>query len=290
MTLDAPAKINLTLDVLGVRTDGYHEVRMVMQSVSLVDTVRLEEREAGISLSVDGNDALEADETNLAYRAARLFLEQQAIAGGVHIHLTKRIPLAAGLAGGSADAAAVIKGLSMLYRPGLEKSKALEMCAAIGSDVPFCYEGGTMLATGRGEVLERLSDLPLFYILLAKPRISVSTAWVYKRVDDAGALLHPDTDAMIEAIRMQDRDAIKRHLGNVLEVVTIDAHPEIRRLKDCMEERGARALMSGSGPTVFGLLEDRSAAEHLLDEMRRTFPDAEHCLSWVIPNASHGET
>lgn len=282
VTIEAPAKINLTLDVLGVRADGYHEVRMIMQTVSLFDTIRLEARASGVTLTVDGNDALETDDRNLAYRAAKCFLEKQKIAGGVHIRLTKRIPMAAGLAGGSTDAAAVIKGLVYIYRPTLDRRDVLEMCAEIGSDVPFCYEGGTMLATGRGEVLERLPDVPRFYVILSKPNVSVSTAWVYGEIDAAHALPHPDTDTMVRAIHQQDGNAIKKHLGNVLEVVTIGAHPEIQCIKECMEAHGARALMSGSGPTVFGLVEERSTAERLWKKLQQTFPASEHFLAWTI--------
>ncbi|BEU87965.1 4-(cytidine 5'-diphospho)-2-C-methyl-D-erythritol kinase [Selenomonas sp. TAMA-11512] len=290
VTLDAPAKINLTLDVLGIRPDGYHEVTMVMQTVSLVDTVRLEKRASGISLSIDGNVALEADETNLAYRAAKHFFQTQKVTGGVHIHLMKRIPMAAGLAGGSTDAAAVIKGLSILYQPTPCRQDLLDMCASIGSDVPFCYEGGTMLATGRGEILERLPDAPAFFVVLAKPKAAVSTAWVYKRADAFGALPHPATETMLEAIRSQDVESIKKHLKNVLEVVTIEEYPEIRRLKDFMEMHGAAALMSGSGPTVFGLLEGRAEAEVLLTKLRHEFPGTESFLSWTIPKAPPAET
>ena len=189
ITVEGNAKINLTLDILGKRPDGYHEVAMVMQSIGLHDTLTLSKISSGIELTLDV-PGLEADERNLAWRAARLLLDGEGVKGGVRIALTKRIPIAAGLAGGSADAAAVLRGVNALYELGLTQAELCAYGAKLGSDIPFTIVGGTMLATGRGEVLEALDPVPPFWVVLAKPKISVSTAWAYKHYDEQGAEQH----------------------------------------------------------------------------------------------------
>ena len=186
VTIEANAKINLTLDILGKRPDGFHEVAMVMQTIGLHDTMVMEKTESEIELSISV-PWLKADEKNLAWRAAELMRQEFNLGGGVRMELTKRIPIAAGLAGGSADAAAVLKGMNDLYGLQLSEEKLCELGARLGSDIPFCIKGGTMLATGRGEVLKRLSDMPETWVVLAKPRISVSTAWAYQNYDEQGA-------------------------------------------------------------------------------------------------------
>ena len=191
VTVEANAKINLTLDILGKRPDGFHEVAMVMQTIGLHDTLVMEKTERDIELSINV-PWLKADEKNLAWRAAELIRQEYGLEGGVRIELTKRIPVAAGLAGGSADAAAVLKGMNDLYGLQLDEKKLCELGARLGSDIPFCIMGGTMLATGRGEVLTRLSDMPETWVVLAKPRVSVSTAWAYQNYDEQGAERHPD--------------------------------------------------------------------------------------------------
>ena len=199
ISVEANAKINLTLDILGVRPDGYHEVKMVMQSVGLFDTIHLKKQPEGISLRLDTAE-LPADETNLAWKAARIFRDVYKIQSGVSISVEKRIPIAAGLAGGSTDAAGVLIGMNRLFETGLSAKALCSLGEKIGSDVPFCIEGGTMLATGRGELLRRLPDLPALSVVLAKPPVSVSTAWAYKTYDRIGAVIHPDTQAMLAAI------------------------------------------------------------------------------------------
>ena len=264
VTIKANAKINLTLDILGKRADGYHEVAMVMQSVGLHDTIRLEKAERGIALTIDRPD-LAADETNLAWRAARLMMDVHSIQSGVRIDIVKRIPIAAGLAGGSADAAAVLRGLDALFGLGLSNEALCELGARIGSDVPFCIQGGTMLATGRGEVLRRLPDMPAAWVVLVKPPVAVSTAWAYQSYDAAPALVHPDNTAMLAAIAEGDLDGIGRQLGNVLETVTVKKYEEISRIRQRMLEAGAlAAMMSGSGPTVFALARDEAAARQIV--------------------------
>ena len=180
--VEANAKINLTLDILGVRPDGFHEVEMVMQSVGLSDQVGLEKQPEGISLWTDASE-IPADETNLAWKAAHIFLDVYKIQSGVSIAVEKRIPIAAGLAGGSTDAAGVLIGMNRLFETRLSAKELCELGEKIGSDVPFCIKGGTMLATGRGEILRRLPDLPSLSVVLAKPPVSVSTAWAYKSYD-----------------------------------------------------------------------------------------------------------
>lgn len=253
---------------MGKRPDGYHEVSMVMQSVSLHDTLQLERIPEGIELSIDV-PWLEADETNLAYRAAAKILAYGRVSGGVRIQLQKRIPMAAGLAGGSADAAAVLRGVNELYRLNLSLDELCSLAAQLGSDIPFCLCGGTMLATGRGEVLKRLPPVPAFWVVLAKPPISVSTAWAYQHYDAEGAERHPDNEAMCRAIAAGSREELAPLLCNVLESVTIKQYPVIAAYKEKMLQQGAMvSMMSGSGPTVFGLLGTRAAAERLAAVLR----------------------
>ncbi|WP_295158839.1 4-(cytidine 5'-diphospho)-2-C-methyl-D-erythritol kinase [Selenomonas sp. AE3005] len=269
VTVEANAKINLTLDILGKRPDGYHEVAMVMQTVGLHDTLTLEKREQGISLNINV-PWLKADEKNLAWRAASLVQEEFGLTGGVHIELIKRIPVAAGLAGGSADAAAVLKGMSELYGLNLSDNKLCELGAKLGSDIPFCLLGGTMLATGRGEVLKRLPDMPETWVVLVKPRISVSTAWAYQNYDEQGAERHPDNEAIQKEIARGNRKGVAKLLCNVLESVTINKYDVIERYKQMMLDKGAMAsMMSGSGPTVFALAKNREQAEEIAGFMRQ---------------------
>ena len=269
VTVEANAKINLTLDILGKRPDGYHEVAMVMQTVGLHDTLTLEKRDQGISLNINV-PWLKADEKNLAWRAAALVQEEFGLTGGVHIELTKRIPVAAGLAGGSADAAAVLKGMSELYGLNLSDNKLCELGAKLGSDIPFCLLGGTMLATGRGEVLKRLPDMPETWVVLVKPRISVSTAWAYQNYDEQGAERHPDNEAIQKEIARGNRKGVAKLLCNVLESVTINKYDVIERYKQMMLAKGAMAsMMSGSGPTVFALAKNREQAEEIAGFMRQ---------------------
>ena len=269
VSIQANAKINLTLDILGTRPDGYHEVAMVMQETGLCDMVNLEMRDKGIELTLDRAD-LPADETNLAYRAAKLFLESQKLANGVAIDIQKRIPIAAGLAGGSTDAAAVLLGMNKLFEAGLSENELCVLGEKLGSDVPFCICGGTMLASGRGEVLTRLPAMPECYIVLAKPKVSVSTAWAYKTYDEQGADRHPDNKAIIAALKDRNLKDICKNLGNVLEDVTRRAHSEIDEYKKIMLQNGAMAaMMSGSGPTVFALTESAETASKIASAMRQ---------------------
>ena len=269
VTVEANAKINLTLDILGKRPDGFHEVAMVMQSIGLHDTLTMEKTDGEIALSINV-PWLKADEKNLAWRAAELVRQEYGLKGGVRMELTKRIPIAAGLAGGSADAAAVLKGMNELYNLQMSEARLCELGARLGSDIPFCLMGGTMLATGRGEVLTRLADMPETWVVLAKPRISVSTAWAYQNYDEQGAERHPDNEAIKKAIARGNRKAVAGLLCNVLESVTIKKYDVIADYKQMMLDKGAMAsMMSGSGPTVFGLARNREQAEAIANVLRQ---------------------
>jgi len=269
VTVEANAKINLTLDILGKRPDGFHEVAMVMQSIGLHDTLTMEKTDGEIALSINV-PWLKADEKNLAWRAAELVRQEYGLTGGVRMELTKRIPIAAGLAGGSADAAAVLKGMNELYNLQMSEARLCELGARLGSDIPFCLMGGTMLATGRGEVLTRLADMPETWVVLAKPRISVSTAWAYQNYDEQGAEKHPDNEAIRKAIARGNRKAVAGLLCNVLESVTIKKYDVIADYKQMMLDKGAMAsMMSGSGPTVFGLARSREQAEAIANVLRQ---------------------
>jgi len=269
LILEARAKVNLALDVLFKRSDGYHEVMMVMQSIALSDRVGLYEQAAGITLSTNISE-LACGEDNLAYRAAALIVAACGVRRGIHIVLEKRIPMAAGLAGGSTDAAAVLKGLNRLWNLGLRREQLLEMAVSLGSDVPFCLQGGTKLATGRGELLSQLSAMPHTWVVLAKLPVAVSTAWVYGNYHIDEAATHPDVPGLTASLARQDLPGVAARLGNVLESVTISAYPEIAKLKEHMLEYGALAsLMTGSGPTVFALTADRIQAEFIAKSIQK---------------------
>ena len=268
VSINGNAKVNLTLDILGVREDGFHEVAMVMQEISLHDTVELSKTDGDITLIIDGSD-LPADETNLAWRAAKLIKDEYKLCGGAAIRLYKRIPIAAGLAGGSADAAAVLKGMNELYELSISEEELCRLGARLGSDIPFCIMGGTMLSTGRGEFLERLPDFPECWMVLAKPPIGVSTAWAYKTYDNGYDGPHPDNAAMLEAIESGDMEKAASLLCNVLEGVTAAAHKEINEYKSIMMKNGAMAsMMSGSGPTCFCIARNEASANEIAGALR----------------------
>lgn len=264
----APAKINLSLDVLGKRSDGYHEVRMVMTTIDLADRVECSELLDNQIVLHSSAPYVPEDERNFAYQAAQLIKDKYAIQKGVEITIQKRIPVAAGLAGGSSDAAAAIRALDRLWHLGMTYEEMLETASMIGSDVAFCIKGGTALATGRGEKISMLPELPPCWVVLVKPDISVSTGEIYKAWDHIVAT-HPDVDAMIHAISDNDFSTICHLLGNTLETVTMEKVAEIARIKEHMRQIGAEGiLMSGSGPTVFGLTQYESRMQRLLNGMK----------------------
>ncbi|MDD6616850.1 MAG: 4-(cytidine 5'-diphospho)-2-C-methyl-D-erythritol kinase [Lachnospiraceae bacterium] len=262
LKLKARAKINLGLDVIRKREDGYHDLRMVMQTIGLCDELVLSQVETeGIFVSTNRPE-LPTDERNLVYRAARLLREEFGLPGGIRIHLEKKIPMAAGLAGGSTDAAAVLKGMNDLYSLGLSEAQLCERGVKLGADIPYCIMGGTALAEGIGERLTRLPEAPQCSVLLTKPWIDVSTAFVYGHLRADELQDHPDIDGQIAAVWSGDFSGMTEKMGNVLETVTIPAYPVVQEIKEEMLELGAAgAMMSGSGPTVFGLFDDREKAE-----------------------------
>lgn len=265
----AYAKVNIGLDVLRRRPDGYHELKMIMQTVDLFDDLSFEKvREPGILLRIDGAD-LPADENNLVYRAAALLMEVKQIREGVSITLTKRIPIAAGMAGGSADAAAAMRGLNILFGMGYSAEELRKFGVRLGADIPYCISGGTMLSEGIGEVLTPLPAPPECYLAVVKPDIDVSTAFVYQNLKADSLSFHPDIDGMARALAAGDLKGITDRMGNVLETVTVPAYPVIDRIKKRMCELGAEnALMSGSGPTVFGIFKEREQAEKAAERIR----------------------
>lgn len=264
----APAKINLTLDVLYKRPDNYHEVEMIMTTVDLADRIGLETRKDGLIKIISADRFVPDDDRNFAYQAAKLLKDTYGIKEGVSITIEKEIPIAAGLAGGSSDAAATLRGLNELWELNLSMDELAEHGAKIGSDVSFCVYGGTALATGRGEKIRELPAPPTSWVVLAKPKIGVSTADVYGGLKIDG-LQHPDTKQMIQAIETDDYELLCQSVGNVLETVTFKLHPEVITIKEQMQRFGADAvLMSGSGPTVFGLVDNEARVGRIYNGLR----------------------
>ncbi len=269
-TQRAYAKINIGLDVLRRRADGYHEVKMIMQTVDIYDELVLERRkEPGIELRMD-NSELPSGGDNLICRAADLLFREKEITGGVNISLTKRIPIAAGMAGGSADAAAALRGLNELFDMGYSLKELQALGVGLGADIPYCLAGGTMLSEGIGEILTPLPAPPAAHLVIAKPDINVSTAFVYGNLHADRLAWHPDIDGMIVALQKGDLDGITDRLGNVLETVTVKAHPVIEQIKELLRKQGAEnALMSGSGPTVFGIFKEKETAARAAEAVER---------------------
>jgi 4-diphosphocytidyl-2-C-methyl-D-erythritol kinase len=260
-TLKAPAKINFALDVLGKRPNGYHDVAMIMQTIALYDTITVNMIGSEIRLTSD-SAAIPIDERNIAFKAAHYLRSKYNIKTGVHIHIDKKIPVAAGLAGGSTDAAAVLKLLNNAWDIRLSMEELKEAGLELGADVPFCIQGGTCLAEGLGEKLTIIDTTPACYILLAKPSVEVSTKEVYQSLNLNEIIERPDIPAVIQAIKDNNLRGLCSNMGNVLETVTTKMHPIIPELKQKLMEYGAiGSLMSGSGPTVFGIFEDVSTAQ-----------------------------
>lgn len=262
MELKALGKINLGLDVLGKRPDGYHDVRMVMQTIYLYDQITITKRkESGIGLSTN-LFYLPVNENNLAYRAAKLLMDEFEIRSGVEIFLEKHIPVAAGMAGGSSNAAAVLYGINRMFDLGLSTEELMKRGVSLGADVPYCIMRGTVLAEGIGEILTPLPPMPRCQIVVAKPPVSVSTKMVYEKIDSRRIVEHPDIDGIIEGLKEGDVTKIASRMGNVLEQVTVEEYPVIDKIKKLMDEGGAKgAMMSGSGPTVFGIFTEKCLAK-----------------------------
>ena len=271
ISLKALAKINLGLDVLGKREDGYHEVRMVMQTIHLYDRVEIKKTRSP-HIHVETNlYYLPVNEDNLVYRAAKLMKDEFQIKEGVRIVLQKFIPVAEGLAGGSSDAAAVLVGMNRIFNLGLKQNKLMELGLKIGADVPFCIMRGTALAEGIGEKLTALPPMPKCPVLIAKPAISVSTKAVYEGLKLYDGMEHPDIDGVMEGIQQKDLKGVASHMGNILETVTIPMYPVIEDIKKLMLENGAlNAMMSGSGPTVFGLFPNEKEIRRAYEALKQS--------------------
>ncbi len=275
-SVHAHAKINLTLDVTGRRADGYHLVSMVMQSIGLYDTITVSVHTGTNEITLSTNrSVLPNDRGNLCWKAAEAFFRATGIVNdGIAIHAEKHIPMAAGLAGGSTDAAGVLVLLNRLYEAGLSEERLCEIGLTIGADVPFCILGGTMLAEGIGEQLTRLPDAPNTLLVLCKPPVDVPTPVIYKAIDAAPIQTHPDNAAMRAAIEQQSVPDIAALLENVMQPVTAGMHAEILSIRDTLLGCGALgAVMSGSGPSTFGIFDDRAKAEAAVEKLRETYED-----------------
>ena len=281
LKLKSLAKINLGLDVLGRRENGYHDVRMVMQTIYLYDDVTLRRtEEPGIRIQTN-LFYLPVNENNIAYKAAKLLIDEFDIQDGVSITLDKHIPVAAGLAGGSSNAAAVLFGMNKMFALGLSEQELMDRGVKLGADVPYCLMRGTVLAEGIGEELTRLPQMPNCYVLNAKPPISVSTKMVYEKLDSGEIIDHPDIDGILQGLSEQSLEKVAASMGNVLERVTIGEYPVIEEIKNVMKAYGAlNAMMSGSGPTVFGLFRDRRMAR----EAQKAIRDRELAKQVYITN------
>lgn len=285
ISLKALAKINLGLDVVRRREDGYHEVRMIMQTIHLYDRLDIKRtNEPGIQIQTNLS-FLPVNENNLIYKAAKLLMDEFSITDGVSVKLDKRIPVAAGMAGGSTDAAAMLIGVNRLFSLGLTKRELMERGVQIGADVPYCIMRGTALAEGIGEALSPLPPMVKCPVLIAKPSISVSTKFVYQNLKLDDTTIHPDIDRLIDDIKAKNLHDIAAHMGNVLETVTIPNYPVIDEIKKHMLSNGAvGAMMSGSGPTVFGLFDDEDTAKKAYKAMRSSHLARQVYLTSVYNN------
>lgn len=274
ITKKAYGKLNLSLDIVGKREDGYHLVRMIMQTVNLYDVITIEKQtQPSIFLTTNRQD-LPTNKDNLIFQAASLLLNEFHISEGVRIHLEKNIPVAAGMAGGSADCAATLTGINELFSLGLSKEELQQRAVTLGADVPYCILGGTALSEGIGEVLTPVTDVVPCSVLLIKPNIDVSTKWVYTTLRWNELTSHPDIDGMINALNSHSLKGVCDTMENVLETVTIPSHPVIGQIKDKMLELGAaNAMMSGSGPTVFGLFPDEKKGTAAYEICKELYPD-----------------
>ena len=286
ISVKALAKINLGLDVVRRREDGYHEVRMIMQTIHLFDRLEISKNTSG-QITMETNLAfLPTNENNLVYKAAKLLTDEFGIKDGVHVWLHKHIPVAAGMAGGSTDAAAVLYGMNRIFDLGLSKEELMERGVKIGADVPYCVMRGTALAEGIGEKLTKLPPMMKCPVLIAKPQINVSTKFVYENLKLDADTEHPDIDRLVADIREKNLTKIAADMGNVLETVTIPAYPVIADIKENMLQNGAvNAMMSGSGPTVFGLFEKEADAVQAYEAMKRSGLAKQIYLTSIYNNA-----
>jgi 4-diphosphocytidyl-2-C-methyl-D-erythritol kinase len=274
LTRNAYAKVNLALDVLRRREDGYHDVCMIMQNLSLYDTLTFTMEEAdtlAITLSCD-KEFVPCDERNLIYKAIVLMGETYHLTGHIHVELVKRIPVEAGMAGGSTDCAAAFHAMRELYGLDVSDQELMKLGVKLGADVPYCIMAKTALSEGIGEVLTEVAPLPDCYVVVSKPTISVSTKMVYENLHANELQHHPDVAGMIEALKQGDLSGVASRMENVLETVTTKLYPQIEEIKQSMKESGAEnAIMSGSGPTVFGLYREKAIAEQAAEKIRQQY-------------------
>ncbi len=282
----AYGKINLGLDVTGRRDDGYHIVRMIMQNVDIYDTLTFEDNDSGDIILTASSDKIPIDESNLICKVARQLQKEYSVTKGANIHLVKRIPVAAGMAGGSTDGAAAYVALNELWGLGLDKKRLCELAVNLGADIPYCIMGGTALAEGIGEELTTIADMPDCQLVVAKPDIDVSTGWVYKELDSKEIESHPDIDGIRAAIEAGDLKKMCSLIGNVLEPVTASKYEVIGKLEALLTEAGAvGAFMTGSGPTVFGVFDDSGLAKKGYESVEKSGIPVQVFLSGPInPN------
>ena len=293
ISVEAYAKINIGLDVRGKRDDGYHDVRMVMQTIDVCDTIMLKKREDGIINVESDNDMIPAGSENLAYKAAEEFKNEfnsefsdefEDWDFGVDILIHKRIPVSAGLGGGSADAAAVLKGMNILFNTGLSRDRLMHIGTRVGSDVPYCIFGWTAFAGGRGEKITPLLGFPKVHLVIVKPLdLGISTAKAYGEIDDEDSIYHPDIDSLVDALHeAAPLEDIVGFMGNTFENVMIKKHPVIGDIKKSLEDTGAvKALMSGSGPSVYGIFKDEDSAKACAEKMAKEYENAEIFLTKI---------
>jgi 4-diphosphocytidyl-2-C-methyl-D-erythritol kinase len=273
MKLKAYAKINISLDVTGRREDGYHLLKMIMQTIDLYDLINVEESISGINITCN-RPYVPTDNRNLAYKAANLFMESYDIKSGVNINIRKNIPVAAGLAGGSTDAAAVLKCMRDIFKPSIEDKELMELGVKIGADVPYCIIGGTALCEGIGEIVAPLKPFKDYILVLVKPNFGVSTKEVYSALDISKIYKHPETDELITAMELGDVGFVSRNMKNILENVTLKKHQSLREIKrDFIKMEAMGTLMSGSGPTIFGFFEDMLKAKSCYDKMKTKYKE-----------------
>ncbi len=276
--LNAYAKVNLALNVLGSRDDGFHEIETILHTVDLHDAITLREREEGIEVSTD-NPAVPDDARNLVVRAAQVLRETFGVPRGVEINISKGIPMASGLGGGSSDAAITLLGLVQMWKIRLNGRGLLSLAASLGSDVPFFLEGGAAMARGRGDRVSWLPPLPTTWVVLARPRVEVSTAWAYQNLNLTGVRVRPDVSGMVEAMRREDLAGVGRLMGNVFYSMIATQYPVVPEIKErILAGEAYGATLSGTGPTIFGLMANEAAARKTAEELRR-LPDVEVFVS-----------
>lgn len=285
ISLKALAKINLGLDVVRRRDDGYHEVRMIMQTIHLYDRLKISKtKNKGIEIKTNLS-FLPVNENNLVYKAGKLLMDEFDIKEGMSVELIKKIPVAAGMAGGSTDAAAMLYGMNQIFELGLSRKQLMERGVKIGADVPYCIMRGTALAEGIGEELTSLPPMVKCPVLIAKPPIPVSTKFVYQNLKLDENTIHPDIDKIVSNIKSKDLKGVAENMGNVLETVTIPNYPVIDEIKSRMIEAGAlNAMMSGSGPTVFGIFDDEEVAKKAYADMKKSGLSKQIYLTSVYNN------